>query len=267
MNGRDDDGYSRPEWLDDLSGWAGLGPRQGDEAPRRGSYPNARWGATELLELGKSVTLVVTPVFRDPCPIGYQLRFSTDGINFSATMPTDRGIDVTLIKSFDPKAGVANERFGIDPGQTQPTCQVIARSLTITAKSAETSLGALHIQAVACQLATLDCEVVIPAPPTTPAGFADRTIARFPAVTADTYNIAADSKRAYFTVANQSAANLFVALGAGVTITPGSEFATFVLPPDAAAGCEVLNWTGELTLRFDADDADGYALVTEGLYP
>jgi hypothetical protein len=109
--------------------------------------------------------------------------------------------------------------------------------------------------------------VVIPAPPTTPAGFADRTIARFPAVTADTYNIAADSKRAYFTVANQSAANLFVALGAGVTITPGSEFATFVLPPDAAAGCEVLNWTGELTLRFDADDADGYALVTEGLYP
>lgn len=260
-----DDG--RPQWVDDLSGWLGLGPRAGDEGPRRGSYPNARWGATELLELGKSATLVITPIFHDPAPIGYQLRFSTDGVNFSATMPANRGIDVTLIKSFDLKAGPANERFGIDPGDTQPSCQVIARSLTITVKSAETSLGDLFIQAVACRLMTLDCETVIPAPPTTPAGFAARTITRFAAVTANTYTVAANAKRAYLVVANQSAASLFVALGTGVTITPGAEFATLVLPPDAIAGYEVLNWTGVITLRFDADDAAGYTLVTEGLYP
>jgi hypothetical protein len=269
MSGRDNDGYDRPEWPDDVSGWIGLGPRAGDEGPRRGSYPNARWGATELLELGKSVTLVVTPVFRDPCPIGYQLRFSTDGINFSATMPAGRGIDVTLIKSFDLKAGVANERFGIDPGQTQPTCQVIARSLTITAKAAETSLGALHIQAVACPLMTLDCEVVIPTPPavSTPTRFQLTDPARYAAAVASTYTIPVSADRAYFCIVNQSAANLFISLGGDVDTTPGSELATIVLPPDAFGGYEVLNYAGQITFKFDADDADGYALATNGYYP
>lgn len=257
-----------PPDLSEEAQFHGLGPREGDERPRVPLYPNARWGATELLSLGKSATLVVTPIFDLPCPIGFQLRFSLDGAEFSSEMPVDRGIDVTLTKSFDPKAGPAREIFPIDPGDAQPMCQVIARSLTITVRSAETSLGELYIQAVACPLTALDCAVAVPAPPPgVPAGFDVRTIARYAAVTATTYNIAAEPRRAYTVFANQSAANLYVALGNGVTITPGNEFATIVLPPNSYAGYEVLGWQGELTFRFDADDTDGYVLVTQGLYP
>ena len=52
----------------------------------------------------------------------------------------------------------------------------------------------------------------------------------------------------------------------GVTITPGGEFATVVLPPNAFGGFQMDNYRGVLTFRFDADDGDGYALVTDGFY-
>lgn len=265
------DGYpghrAPPPDLTEEAQFEGLGPREGDLRLPHRRQPNQRWGATILLELGKNATVVATPIFDNPLPIGFQLRFSLDGQTFSSTMPAGRGIDVTLIKSFDPKAGAAKETFPLDPGDAQPFCQVIARSLTINVRSAETSLGALYVQAVACPLTALDCDIVVPPPPTTPAGMTTRTIGRYPAVAASTYNLAANTSRGLLNVANQSAANLFVSLGTGVTITPGSEFATIVLPPGAFAGYEVLNWHGTVTFRFDADDGSGYALVTEGLYP
>ena len=263
----EDDDYSsgRPEWLTDETAWLGMGPRQGDERPRRPRYPNARWGATLVLELGKSTTLVVTPIFDDPWPIGFQLRFSTDGVSFSSTMPVGCGVDVTLTKSFDPKAGPAAEKFGIDPGQTQPMCQVIARSLTITMKTAETALTGVFVQAVACRLTALDCETAVPNP-TPPAGITSTSTARDAAVTANTYFVPAAATRGLLVIVNQSAANLFVHLGVGVTITPGGEFATVVLPPNAFGGFEAVNYRGVVTYRFDADDADGYALITEGFY-
>lgn len=266
-----DDGYpghrAPPPDLTDEAAFIGLGPREGDETVRRPRYPNARWGSTGFLALGRSVSLVITPLFDDPCPIGFQLRFSADGVSYSSVMPPNCGIDVKLTKSFDPKAGKATEFFGVDPGLSQPVCMIIARSLTITAQTAETALQGVWIQAVACPLTALDCDVVVPPPPTTPAGYASTTIARYPAVTADQYNLAANPKRAMVTVSNQSAANLFVSLHGAVDITPGSEFATIVLPPGSFSGLDYDNYQGEVFFQFDADDDEGYALVTEGFYP
>lgn len=266
------DGYpghrAPPPDLTEEAQFEGLGHREGDERlPQRKDYLNRRWGATTKLELGRNATLVVTGLFDNPLPIGFQLRFSADGVTYSATMPANCGVDVTLIKSFDPKAGPASETFPLDPGDAQPMCQVIARSLTINMRTAETASQPVWVQAVACPLTALDCDAVIPPPATPAAQFSTTTTARYPAVTANTYNIAANARRAYLVIVNQSAANLYVHLGSGVSITPGAEFATIVLPPSAVAGYEVLNYTGEVYFRFDADDASGYALLTAGLYP
>jgi hypothetical protein len=259
---------NRPEWLDDVSGWAGLGPRQGDERPARHKYPNGRWGDTAgPLTQKQTATVVVTPIFDSPIPIGFQLQFSVDGVNFSSVMPTGGGCDVKLTRSLDRKAGPAVSIMNIDPGGSQTMCQVIARSLTITITIPETAAGPVWVNAVACPLTTLDCDAVVPPPPvsSTPAPLVERFITRYGAVAGD-IPIAARAKRGYMLIANQSAANLYIALGTGINIGAGTEFATIVLPPGSFSGYNVDNWPGPVTLAFDADDDTGYALVTEGVY-
>lgn len=278
MSHDDDDDYTgdRAAWLDDRAAHDGLGPRAGDEWARRRHrrYPNGRWGATERLYVApagpgqsRKATLVVTDLWDVPRPIAFQLRFSTDGVTYSATMPVGGGVDVTLTKSFDPKAGAADERFGIDPGFSQPMCQAIARSLTITIALAETALNDLYVQAVACPTTMVDCGEIVPPSADTPAGFDTAGTTRWPAVAADVYSLVGTDKGAYFCIVNQSNVDLFVHLGTGVTTTPGDEFATIVLPGGVSAGYEVLNYRGDITFQFAGDDGDGYALTTTGVYP
>jgi hypothetical protein len=175
-------------------------------------------------------------------------------------------VQVTLIKSFHVKSGAATEVVSLAAGEAMPFCAVIARALTISVEISSETTQDLYVQLVAAPTTSIDCADVIPSPGTTPAGYTAMAIARFPAQTATPTLYFPNAARAMFTIVNQSAANLFVALAGVVGITPGSEFATIVLPPNSKAGYSVLNYRGAIAFRFDADDATGYALASEGSY-
>lgn len=252
-----------------------LGLRPGDELPAHGNqYPNRRMGRTVVLTAEKPrATVVASQVFREPRPIAFQLRFSVDGVNFSRVMPAGGGVDVTLYKSFDIKAGIASESFGIDPTFAQPMCMVIARQLTIVMKRAETAISDVYVQAVACETNSVDCnELIDPATNSpTPAGFtmSPPNGTRYPA-NASLVSGAADSKRAILIFANMAAVDLFVNLGDdNVDPTPGSERASIVLPGGVSSGFSIDNYRGAFSFQYaDGSDAtNGYALVTIGRYP
>lgn len=73
---------------------------------------------------------------------------------------------------------------------------------------------------------------------------------------------AANANRKALTVHNNSAANLFLKLGAAASITAGAESFTIKMAPNGyyeAPG----GWTGAVDGIWDAADAGGEALVTE----
>lgn len=246
-----------------------------NELPPPGS---ARWGKVARLATGTNVVagkpqstldFVHTGIIADqPTPIAIKMRFSLDGTTYTPEVPASLGgvVHVKLIETIDMKSGAFLETFDLNAGDTQPLCTIMAMALDLSVTLDGEDVH-LFVEVVAAPTTMIDCGDIVPPPPTTPASYSNTTIARYPAATASTYNIAANSKRATVVVVNQSAANLFVSMHAGVTITPGSEFASVVLPGGSFAGTGWDNYTGQIYFKFDADDADGYALVTEGLYP
>lgn len=255
--------------LTDAAQMLGLGPRDGDTEANHDTL-NHPWGkVVKLHGDGKSVTLVQTEAHPRPFPWAIQARFSLDGKTFTPTVPGTWGGDVIFkfTKSFDVKTGPAIETFDLIAGDALPICALISRKLTVSVKIVGEAVLDLWVQFVVCPTTQIDCAELTPAPPEAPpAGIIATTTARYPAIEANTYNIAADATRGLLVVANQSARNLFLHLGNGVDTTPGSEFATVVLPPNAYAGYEVANYQGEIYFRFDGDDGPGYALVTQGTY-
>jgi hypothetical protein len=263
--------YRYSKDLTDEAQFEMLQPRIGDVDPRRAGT-DTPWGKVhQLTQESPRFTFVSTDILDRPAPWAMQLRFSLDGVTFTpevpATYPAARGIEFTITRSVDQKSGQFTESFELFAGDAQPFCSVIARALTISARltSDSTNFTPLYVQAVVCIVSNIDCEAV--APPVAPVpGFVNTAIARFPAQTAAATLILPDPTRALFSISNQSAANLYVALAGVVNITPGTEFATVVLPPNVGAGYEVLNYRGAIAFQFDADDASGYAIKTEGLY-
>lgn len=251
---------------------------------RLGDLPHpgsSRWGKVALLATGtaipatgrqSSLDFVQTGIIADsPIPIAVKFRFSTDGVTYTPEVPALFGgnVIVDFIEQIDMKSGPFKESFTLEPGDPMPICAVIARGLNVAVRldAEDTSL---FVEVVAAPTTSIDCaDVVGPTnSPTTIQPFTTTSTARYPAEVANTYNLAVVPKRAYLIFTNQSTtANLFIHLGVGVTTTPGSEFATIILPPNTFAGYEVLNYTGEVYFKFDADDANGYTLVTQGLYP
>lgn len=250
-----------------------LVPRRGDDLPGLGGF-NTPWGKVhQLTQQAPSLTFVITPVFEQPIPMAIQLRFSLDGITYTPHVPSTytaaRGVEFTLIRSIDPKSGQFQESFELLADDAQPFCSVIARSLTVGARLTTDSPGSytpLYVQCVVCPVSNIDCDAV--SPPVAPVpGFADATIARFAAQTLLPTVILPNPRRALFSISNMSAANLYVALAGTVNITPASEFATVVIPGNVAGGYSVENYRGAIAFQFDADDATGYAVKTEGIYP
>jgi hypothetical protein len=242
---------------------------------------NSRWGKVARLATGTQVnstsrqgtlTFVQTEVIAPaPVPIAIKIGFSLDGETYTPALPLSFGgnVIVDLIETIDMKSGAFRERFTLAPGDVLPICATMAcgLSLSVTLDGEDV---ALFVQVVAAPTMTMDCaDIVGPTnTTTTPAGWGeDSTIARYDAVAASTYTLGLSPKRAYLSIANQSASNLFIKLGPGVDTTPGSELATIVLPPGSFSGYEVLRYVGSVSFKFDADDATGYALVTEGRYP
>lgn len=251
-----------------------------NELPHPGT---SRWGKVARLATGTQVnsqnkhgrlTFVQTEVIAPtPTPIAIKVRFSLDGLTYAPEVPATFGgnVIVDLIETIDMKSGAFLESFTLAPGDPMPICAIMACALNLSV-SLDAEDAVLFVEVVAAPTTMIDCaDVVGPAntTTTTPTGW-DTTfssVVRYDALTAPTYTLAAKPKRAYLTIANQSAANLFIKLGAGVDITPGTEVATIVLPPGAFAGYEVLRFVGVVEFKFDDDDATGYALVTEGFYP
>jgi len=250
---------------------------------RNNELPRAspgRWGKVERLATGTQVvagkpqqilSFVQTGIIADqPTPIAIKIRFSLDGLTYTPEVPSTFGgnVIVKLIETIDMKTGAFLESFTLAPGDAQSFCSIMAMGLDLSVALDGEDI-ALFVEVVAAPTTMVDCNDIVPPPPTTttPAIIQPNTQrARYDAVTANTYNIPVTAKRGYFLITNMSAANLFVSLGGDVDITPGSELATIVLPPGAFAGYEALNYMGSITFRFDADDASGYALTTEGFY-
>lgn len=249
----------------------------------RGDLPEpgiSRWGKRVFLHDGTtgegekarpSMTVIATDAQPIITPMLVSLRFSLDGKTFTPEVPAAFGgtVRVELVEMIDVKTGAFREQFTLAPEERQPFCGVVCLALQV----AVTIIGenvALWVQALAAPTTNLDCaDIVGPPTPTTitPQPITDGVAARYPALTAPTTLILPNPDRGYFVITNQSAANLYVRLGDGVSITPGDELATIVLPPGVFGGYEgPPGYTGAISFKFDADDATGYALLTEGLY-
>lgn len=243
-----------------------------NELPEPGG---SRWGKRIFLHSESiegqlprtSITAIATDAMPVITPMVVSLRFSLDGKTFTPEVPGAFGgeVRVELVEMIDVKTGPFREDFTLEAGDRQPFCGVVCQALQVSVTIIGENVQ-LWVQAFAAPTTTIDCADVVGPAETTPAGIVATTTARYPAVTASTYNIAADANRGLLVVVNQSAVNLFLHLGNGVSITPGDEFATVVLPANAFAGYEVTNYRGEIYFRFDADDGTGYALVTQGTY-
>lgn len=230
-----------------------------------------RWGMVRQLNgtNQRVATFIATDVFDLPTPLAVSLTFSLDGQVFSPVVPNigNNSVVVDLIRGIDPQSSPVTDRYELETGDRQEFCAVIAQSLQVVCRlDGEPPLASgLYVAVVVAPVSSLDCEQIVPVPPT-PTGYSTTLATRYPALTAPTYSLLAEPTRALIVVANQSTANLFFNLGSGVNITPGSEFATVVLPGNASAGFSAANYRGPVEFRFDADDSSGYALVTRGLY-
>jgi len=228
-----------------------------------------RWGMVRQLNgtNQRAATFIATDVFDLPQPLAVSLSFSTDGQVFSPVVPAigNNSVVVDLIRGIDPQSSPVTDRHELFEGDVQDFCAVIAQSLQVNVRLDGEPPDQLFVAVVVTPVSSLDCEQIIPQPTPVP-GFAVTGTTRWPAATASTYVIGADPTRALFSIVNQSAANLFVHLGAGVNIAAGSEFATVVIPGNVSGGFSVDNYRGVITFRFDADDATGYALTTVGSY-
>jgi hypothetical protein len=244
--------------------------------------PN-RWGKAALLHLSalnneaprKSLTFIATGALRQITPMAVSLKFSVDGKTFTPDVPLayTGEVQVEIIQMVDVKSGAFRESFELVGGETQPFCSVMCMALQVTVSiTADDNGQFLYVHAVAAPTQTMDCRDIIgpdSGGETTakPEPIPSTVITRYEASTTP-ITLAADELRAYFLMTNQSTlANLFIALGPGVSTTPGGESATIVLPPNSFAGYEIaLPYTGEISFAWDDDDAEGYGLVTRGLY-
>jgi hypothetical protein len=247
------------------------------ELPEPGS---SRWGKRVFLHTntidGKAPRTAITVIATDAQPIitpmVVSLRFSSDGQTFTPAVPSAFGgtIRVELVEMIDVKTGPFREQFELEADDAQPFCGVVCLALQVSV----TLLGEnqqIWVQALAAPTTTIDCADIVPPTPTptetTIRPFPTAGATRVPALTAPTTLILSNPLRAYFSIVNQSAVNLYVLLGDGVDITPGDELATIVIPPGVFGGYEVLNYTGPVSFKFDGDDGAGYALFTQGEYP
>ncbi len=266
------DSYPPPD-LTDQAQWAGLDPAQGDEYVSRRML-NHPWGKQALLTAGgPSLTFIQTDVAFRPTPIAVQARFALfDSAVYTPDIPGawTGTLRIKVIRSLSIKSGPMTETFDLTPGDTLPFCVLIARGLTITAElQGENPLG-LNVALVAAPVDQIDCaDLVGPTPQPLPAGFTDTVVQRF-AANATVNNFAAEPKRATLIIVNMSATNLFIKLGTpNADPTPGTENATIVLPGGVFSGFSQDNYQGEISMVYaDAtDEATGYALVTQGLWP
>ncbi len=243
---------------------------------RSGDLPtpgNSRWGKVARLTSGTagnrtSLTFVQTDVISPtPIPIAVKIRFSTDGQTYAPEVPALFGgnMIVEMTETIDMKSGSFRESFTLAPGEGMPICATMACALTVSVKL-DGEDTAIFVQVVAAPTTMIDCADVVGPGNTVQAGYTNMAIARFPAQTATPTLYLPLPTRAMFTIVNQSASNLFVSLASIVNITPGTEFATIVLPGSSAAAYSVLNFRGPISFQFDADDATGYGLVSEGSF-
>jgi len=239
----------------------------GEDSPTEN---HQRWGNV-VRSVAKTasarVGLVKTATYRHARPFALQVRFSLDGLTYAPEWPLNEPAQIVITKSFDPKTGPATEVVNFAAvGDTFPTCSLLARGFTATFSfMSETGGATVYIQAVAAPTSNIDCADAKGSDK--PAGWTDIIVHRYPADSSFATNVAAVNNRASLVIVNMSTANLFVLLGdGGVNTDPGSENATIVLPGQAAAGTQFSDYRGPFSFRFDADDSEGYALVTQGLY-
>lgn len=251
---------------------------------RAGDLPlpgSSRWGKVARLADGtardpdnprqSSLDFVQTGIIATaPIPIAVKFRFSLDGITYTPEYPAAAGgrVLIDMLEQVDMKSGPVRERFVLNPGEAVPLCAVLACGLNVSV-TLDAEDAAVYVQVVAAPTTMIDCaDIVGPTNATTVLKpFTDAAVTR-QAVSTSMFQMAAEPRRAYLLIANQSTTrNMFVRLGDGVDATPGAELATIVLPPNAFAGYEVLNYTGIVSMVWDGVDASGYALLTQGLYP
>lgn len=247
---------------------------------RPGDLPSpsgGRWGKVLLLHTDTlngqpprtSVTFIDTELLPQITPMAVSLRFSLDGQTFTPAVPSAFGgtLRVQLIEAVDMKAGPFVESFTLEADDVQPFCGIICRALSLSV-NLEGENQQIWVQAVAAPTTSIDCADVIGPPSTTTTirPMTDGSATRVAAVAAVTTLVPANPDRGLFSIVNQSNVNLFVRLGDGVDVTPGSELATIVLPASVVGGWEVANYTGVISFAFDGSDAGGYALYTEGVY-
>lgn len=238
----------------------------------------SRWGKRIFLHTNTigsdkprtNITVIATDAQPQITPMAVSLRFSLDGRTFTPEVPASFGgsLLIELVEMIDVKTGPFRESFELEAEDRQPFCGVICMALQVSV----TLLGenqSIWVQALAAPTTNIDCADIVgpPTTDTTVTPFTDGAVNRLAAVAAVTTSLPAEPRRAYFSIVNQSAVDLFVRLGDGIDTTPGSELATVVLAPSVYAGYEVLNYTGVITIKFAADDGSGYALTTQGLYP
>lgn len=246
--------WPRPdEQLELLTGRPGEMQTPGDD----------RWGNVKLLKGGQTNTFANTTMQPIVTPMAIQLAFSLDGLTFTPNVPAAAtgNILVDIIKAIDVKSGPAVESVTLAPGAAMPFCTVIAKAISVNVTNVGEGSTPIFVMCVVCPTTMVDCGSI--ANPN-PDGYSTTAIGRFAAVAASVYHQAAQPTRVQFYIQNRSAANLFVAFGPTVSIAPGAEVATFVLPGGISAVQENSGYQGPITFQFDANDATGYALLTTG---
>jgi hypothetical protein len=238
---------------------------------RPGELPppgNNRWGNTVLLKGGQDYTFVQVGMDAGadyPTPMAIALEFSTDGVIFTPSVPTTVGVGtvlVTLIKAVDVKAkGPLTESTALAPGDTLPFCTFLARGITVVIANGGEGATPLFVHCTVAPTTMVDCGSI--GNPVAGA-YSSATSTRLAAVAATTYHQAAQPTRVQLYIQNRSTADLFIAFGTTVNTTPGAESATVVLPGGISAITVNEGYQGPVTLKFAANDAAGYALLTTG---
>jgi hypothetical protein len=252
--------WPRPdEQLQELMGRSGELPLPG----------NNRWGNAVLLKGGATYTFVNVGMDAGndyPTPMAIAVEFSTDGVNYTPSVPTTVGVGtltVTLIKAVDVKAkGPLIEATTLSPGQALPFCTFLARGITVVVSNDGEGATPVFVHVTVAPTTMVDCQSI--SNPVAGA-YSSATATRLPATAATVYHVAAQPTRAQLYIQNRSAQDLFINFGSTVSVTPGAELATIVLPGGISAITENAGYQGPVTLEFAGTDAAGYALVTTGV--